>query len=171
METVARKYGKRITHHWVRSTTASVGDSTRQVLHRLQHGLVDGISPKLVVLKIGTNNLYGDHNAGSDEEIAAGITSIVKTLRQKLPQTKILLLGVLPRQNDYFSNRAKRINESIARLDDGKNVRFLDISAKFQTEVGKVVPALYSGDQLHLAKPGYEMWSQTMSPLFNEMMK
>jgi lysophospholipase L1-like esterase len=147
------------------------GDSTRQVLYRLQNGLVDGLSPKLVVLKIGTNNLYGDHNAGSDEEIAAGITAVVKTLRQKLPKTRVLLLGILPRENNYFSNRTKHINEIISMLDDGINVRFLDMSTKFQTEVGKVVPELYTGDQLHLAKPGYEMWLQTMSPLFNEMMK
>ena len=54
------------------------GDSTRQVLWRLGHGLVDGLAPKLVVLKIGTNNLYGDHNAGTDEEIARGIKTVVK---------------------------------------------------------------------------------------------
>jgi hypothetical protein len=45
------------------------------------------------------------------------------------------------------------------------------MSTKFQTQVGKVVPELHTGDQLHLAKPGYEMWLQTMSPLFYEMMK
>jgi lysophospholipase L1-like esterase len=129
------------------------GDSTRQVLQRIQNGLVEGISPKLVVLKIGTNNLYDDFNAGSDEEIADGIRSIVSELRKRLPTTKILLLGILPRQNEYFSNRAKRINEIISKLDDGRNVRFLDMSARFQTEVGKVVPELYGGDQLHLAKP------------------
>jgi lysophospholipase L1-like esterase len=147
------------------------GDSTRQVLHRIQSGLVDGISPKLVVLKIGTNNLYNDFNAGSDEETADGIRAIVSELRKRLPATQILLLGVLPRQNEYFSSRAKRINEIISKLDDGKSVRFLDMSAKFQTEVGKVVPELYGSDQLHLAKPGYEVWATTMAPLFNQMMK
>lgn len=147
------------------------GDSTRQVLWRIQNGEIDGLNPKLVVLKIGTNNLYGDNNSGSDEEIAQGITQIVQTLRLKLPQTKVLLLGVLPRQNDYFSNRAKNINAIIAKLDDGKIVRFLDMSARFQTDVGKVVPELYVGDQLHLAKPGYQMWADAMKPLFDQMMK
>ncbi len=147
------------------------GDSTRQVLWRITHGELDGTSPKLVVLKIGTNNLYGDNNSGSDEEIVAGITKIVQTIQEKLPQTKILLLGILPRQNDYFSNRAKNINSQISKLDDGRTVRFLDMSDKFQTELGKVKPELYVADQLHLAKPGYQVWADTMQPLFDAMMK
>jgi lysophospholipase L1-like esterase len=147
------------------------GDTTRQVLYRLQNGLVEGLSPKLVVLNIGTNNLYGDHNSGSDEEIADGIKAVVQELRKRLPDTKVLLLGVLPRENEYFSNRTKHINEIIPKLADGKNVRFLDMSARFQTEIGKVVPELYGKDQLHLVKNGYEMWANLMAPLFNEMMK
>jgi lysophospholipase L1-like esterase len=147
------------------------GDTTRQVLWRIQNGEIEGLNPKLVVLKIGTNNLYDDNNSGSDEEIAEGIKTIVKTLRQKLPKTKILLLGILPRQNEWFSNRAKNINAIIAKLDDGKAVRYFDMSAKFQTEVGKVVPQLYTDDQLHLATPGYQMWAETMQPLFSQMMK
>jgi lysophospholipase L1-like esterase len=147
------------------------GDSTRQVLWRIQNGEVEGLNPKLIVLKIGTNNLYEDFNAGSDADIAKGIETIVKTLREKLPNTKILLLGVLPRQNTWFSGRAKNINAIIKNLDDGKTVRFLDMSDKFQTEPGKVVPELYSKDQLHLAKPGYELWATTMQPLFDEMLK
>lgn len=64
--------------------------STRQVLWRIHNGEVEGLNPKLVVLKIGTNNLYGDFNygdfnygdfnAGPDEEIAQGITTVVREL-------------------------------------------------------------------------------------------
>jgi len=147
------------------------GDSTRQVLWRITHGEFDGITPVLVVLKIGTNNLYGDGNAGTDEEIASGISKIVSTIRAKSSTTKVLLLGLLPRQNDYFSNRTKHINALIAPLDDGKTVRFLDLSDRFQTEVGHVKPELYGPDQLHLVKAGYQVWADAMQPLFDSMMK
>ncbi|HEX3726224.1 MAG TPA: GDSL-type esterase/lipase family protein, partial [Pirellulales bacterium] len=66
------------------------GDRTQHVLWRLDHGNVDGISPKLAVLMIGTNNSNGKDNTA--EEIAAGIEAIVKKLRAKLPQTKVLIL-------------------------------------------------------------------------------
>ena len=146
------------------------GDSTRQVLWRIAHGEMDGISPKLIVLNIGTNNLYSDNNAGSDEEIAEGITAVVTTLRKKLPDAKILLCGILPRQNDYFSNRIIHINSLIGKLDDGKMVRFLDMKDKFADSPAQIKANLYNPDHLHLASEGYQVWADAMQPLFTSML-
>lgn len=147
------------------------GDSTRQVLWRIGHGELDGLSPKLVVLLIGTNNLYGDFNAGTDDQIAAGITKIVGTLHAKLPRTNILLLGLLPRQNEYFSGRIVTINKAIAKLDDGHAIRFLNMGPQFATALGKVRPELYVSDQLHPDTAGYQVWADTMQPLFDALLK
>jgi lysophospholipase L1-like esterase len=147
------------------------GDSTRQVLWRIEHGLVDGLAPRVVVLKIGTNNLYDDFNAGTDAEIAQGIETIVKKLREKLPNTRVLLCGILPRQNEFFTNRILKINPMLAKLDDGKTVRFLDMTEKFETAPGKVIAELYVPDQLHLRAKGYEVWADAMEPLLREMLK
>ena len=149
------------------------GDSTRQVLWRIGHGLLDDLAPKLVVLKIGTNNLYGDHNAGTDEEIARGIETVVKIVREKLPKTRVLLLGILPRQNEFFSSRIQRIDALLAKLDDGKTVRFLDLGAHFQKTPGKgdVLPELFNEDRLHLSAKGYEVFADALQPLLDEMMK
>jgi lysophospholipase L1-like esterase len=146
------------------------GDSTRQLLYRIANGEVDGLTPQVVILKIGTNNLYDDANKGTNEEIAQGITAVVSLLRAKLPNSKVLLLGVLPRQNDWFSGRATKINALIAKLDDGKSIRYLDMSPHFASAPGKIKPELYNKDQLHLVKSGYEVWAKVMTPLFNEMM-
>lgn len=146
------------------------GDSTRQLLYRISRGEVDGLTPKVVVLCIGTNNLYDDANGGSDEEIAQGITAVVQLLQHKLPQTNVLLIGLLPRQNEWFSGRAHTINRIIAKLDDGKRVRFIDVGDKFASAPGKVLPELYNHDQLHLVKRGYETWASALKPLFDELM-
>ena len=71
------------------------GDRTEHVLWRLDHGEIDGIDPKLVIVMIGTNNTGARHDP--PEETAAGIQAILTTLRTRLPGTKILLLGVFPR--------------------------------------------------------------------------
>jgi lysophospholipase L1-like esterase len=149
------------------------GDSTRQVLWRIQHGLLDGLQPKLVVLKIGTNNLYGDFNAGTDEEIARGIEASVQAIRAKLPQTRVLLLGILPRQNEYFSGRILLINALAQKLANGQAVRFLDLSERFQKTPGKgdLRTDLFSPDLLHLAAPGYAAFAEAIAPVVKEMIE
>ncbi len=147
------------------------GDSTRQVLWRITHGELDGLHPKLVVLMIGTNNLYSDFNAGTDGEIADGIGLIVDELRQKLPNVRVLLMGLLPRQNEYFCQRIANINLTISKLA-GRNrqVRFLDLGPQFMSAPGVVMPKLYNADQLHLVGAGYQVWADAMQPLFDSML-
>ncbi|MCM8531470.1 MAG: GDSL-type esterase/lipase family protein [Lentisphaeraceae bacterium] len=147
------------------------GDSTRQILWRLDNGLLAQNKPKLFVLKIGTNNLYSDFNSGKDNEIAKGITQVVQKIQSKAPKAKILLLGILPRQNKYFSGRARRINKVISKLDNGESIRYLDMTKQFEVEFGTIKKELFSKDKLHLVTAGYETWAKTMLPLFNEMLK
>ena len=105
------------------------GDRTQHVLWRIQNGELDGIEPKVVVLMIGTNNA----SSATADEIAQGVTAIVKELRQRLPESKILLLGVFPRgqKPDPTREKLQAVNEKIARLDDGSHVKYLDIGKVF----------------------------------------
>jgi lysophospholipase L1-like esterase len=70
------------------------GDQTQNVLWRLQHGEVDGLSPRNVVLLIGTNNTA--RREQTKEQVTAGIVAVVEGLHKRLPQAKILLVGILP---------------------------------------------------------------------------
>jgi GDSL-like Lipase/Acylhydrolase family len=71
------------------------GDRTDHLLWRLQHGNLAGPQPKAVVQLIGTNDLaYGR----SPELTADGIRANLEMLRQRLPEARILLLGLLPRE-------------------------------------------------------------------------
>lgn len=60
---------------------------------------------------------------------------VVGTLRQQLPKTKILLLGILPRTGVTNFDQIVKINENISRSHDGKNMFFLDMFNKFSSEV------------------------------------
>ncbi len=144
------------------------GDTTRQTLWRIDHEALDGIQPKVVVLMIGVNNIFT--GTGTDEEIAKGVAEILKQIQTKCPKSKILLLGILPLGNDAQSARAKNINSMLAKLESGP-VKFMDMRAKFTDANGKVLPDLYSKDQVHLAQPGYVVWDETMMPVLKEMLK
>ena len=67
-------------------------DRTQHILWRLDHGNVDGISPKLAVVMTGTGNA----ERSETEQTPAGVKAVVDKLREKLPHTKILLLGIFP---------------------------------------------------------------------------
>ncbi len=69
------------------------GDRTEHLLWQIDHGELDGIAPKAVVLLIGTNNLGWN----SSDEIAEGVKAVIAGIRRKLPDARILLLGVFPR--------------------------------------------------------------------------
>jgi lysophospholipase L1-like esterase len=153
------------------------GDSTQHVIWRIENGELDGIKPRVVVLMLGTNNT----TAHTAEQIAAADKKIVGMIRARLPETKILLLGIFPRgprmnHNGSPDSGVKRmeiiraVNAELAKLDDGKHVRFLDITPKFLGPDGKI-PDSIMPDQLHPNLEGYKIWAAAMHPLLEEMMK
>ena len=148
------------------------GDRTQHVLWRIQNGELDGIKPKAAVLMIGTNNVATD----TAEGIAKGVTVIVETIRAKQPQAKILLLAVFPRGDRPTgklgapNDKLKQVNAIIAKLDDGKNIHFLDIGSKFPQPDGALTKEVMP-DFLHLSAAGYQIWADAISPKLAELMK
>lgn len=144
------------------------GDRTQHVLWRLDNGNIEGIKPKLAVIMIGTNN----SGTNTSEQIADGITAIVKKLREKLPETKILLLGIFPRgADDTNKNRQvnKGANEIVAKLADGKMVEYLDIGPKFLDDKGNLSKDVMP-DLLHLNAASYKTWADSIESHVARMM-
>jgi len=135
------------------------GDTTQNVLWRIQNGELDQIHPKVVVLLIGTNN------------IGASAVDILKG------DTKLLLLGIFPRGADPKDPRVaavrekiKTVNLGLAKLDDGEKTRYLDIGDKFLNGDGVITKDIMR-DALHPTAKGYQIWADAMQPLLDEMMK
>jgi lysophospholipase L1-like esterase len=160
------------------------GDQTQHVIWRIENGELDGAKPKVVVLMLGTNNTSA--NANTAEEIAAADKKIVEMIRAKIPNTKVLLLAIFPRgarknaqgvvDEKSVADAAHRtevinaVNAQLKQLDDGKNVRYLDIGEKFLGQDGKI-PWQLMPDQLHPTAAGYQLWAEAMEPLLREMLK
>ena len=147
------------------------GERTEDVLWRITHGELDGISPKVTVLMIGTNNI-GQHKDEKAEWATAGVRKVVETIHEKLPQTRLLLLGVFPRDKaaSPYRTQIKEINESLAKLDDGGKTRYLDIGHVFLDTQGEI-PKEIMPDALHPDPAGYLLWYDAMHPLLEEMLK
>ncbi len=147
------------------------GDRTQHVLWRIENGELDGITPKVAVLMIGTNN------SGSDpaEGIAAGVTAIVKAIHARSPKTKVLLLAVFPRGDrpdgkfGAAQEKLKKVNAIIAKLHDGKTVHYFDIGDKFLVD-GQMSKEIMP-DFLHLSAKGYQIWASAIEGKLAELMK
>ena len=145
------------------------GDRTQHLLWRFENGNIDGIKPKLAVLMIGTNNSNANDNTA--EEIGDGITAIVNKLREKLPETKILVLAIFPRGEKPNPQREKnaKASEIASKLADDKMVFFLDIGPKFLESDGTLSKEIMP-DYLHLSPKGYDIWAQGIDGKVQELM-
>ncbi len=150
------------------------GGRTENTIWNLQNGELEGQTPKVVTLMIGTNNAdetnYPTHH--TSEQIADGIKAIVKLLREKVPHAKILLLGAFPYGDQPDANsRGKvliRTNELIKPFADRRHVFFLDIGHVFLNKDGSMNKPVMP-DVLHPNPAGALLWAKEMEPLLSKL--
>ncbi|MCW1922626.1 GDSL-type esterase/lipase family protein [Luteolibacter arcticus] len=147
-------------------------DRTQNVLWRLDHGELDGIQPKTVVVNIGTNNTTPTNNAGpcSPAEIAEGVLAVCDRVRAKCPATKIVLMEIFPRWTPGHPGRAviaevnKRLAEAVkARSRGGEKIVLRDLAPALLDDKGEFKPGVMAGDKTHLAAGGYEAWAKLIA--------
>lgn len=147
------------------------GDRTENVLWRLQHGEVDSIDPKVVVMMLGTNNTGLRHEA--PELIAKGIKRDLDELRQRLPNSKILLLAIFPRDEKPDGGARlnnEKVNAQLAAFADNQHIFFLDINKVFLDEQGVLAKDIMP-DLLHPNEKGYNLWANAMEPTLQRLLQ
>ncbi len=138
------------------------GDCTENILYRLQNGNLSKIRPKVVVLLIGTNNL--NLNSNTPKETFEGVQAVIKEIHQRSPGSKILLLGILPREEKpggRLRTAVVEANKLLATLDDGKMVYYLDIGANFLQPDGSISREVMP-DFVHPTPKGYQIWADAI---------
>lgn len=148
------------------------GDTTQNILWRLQNGEFAGVSPKVIVLQAGTNNLpsTGPAAEAKIDEVVTGIKAIIGVFQKQAPEAVIVLTGVFPRtQNISLKTTIERINTQLSKLADGKKIRFLNINDKLADTEGKLLEGM-SLDGLHLEEKGYDVWAKAIEPILTEIM-
>uniref|UniRef100_A0A8D0AND9 Platelet-activating factor acetylhydrolase IB subunit alpha2 n=1 Tax=Sander lucioperca TaxID=283035 RepID=A0A8D0AND9_SANLU len=144
------------------------GDTTCNVLWRLQNGELENICPKVVVLWVGTNNY--EHTA---EQVAGGILAIAQLLTSRLPKAKIVVLGLLPRGERPNPLREKNtvvngyLRSWLPRLG---RAQLLDVSGDFVHSDGAIsLQDMF--DFLHLTATGYRTMAKPLSDLLLQILE
>ena len=147
-------------------------DRIQNILWRLENGELDGVNPKIIVLLAGINNV--GTQPGDDakvEDITGGLKAIVDLCQKKAPDATIILTGIFPR-NDNMAviPTINQINDNLARLADGKKIRYLNVNDKLADGDGKLFDGMMGHDKLHPAVKGYQVWADGLKPIFTELL-
>ncbi len=150
------------------------GDTTQNILWRLENGELDGVQPKVVVLMAGTNNIgnatpLGDA-AGRAAEVARGIEALAREIRRRAPEAALIVTGITPRSDNVtVMPIVDAVNAEIAKLDDRKLIRYININGKLADARGRLLAEM-TDDGLHLTPKAYQVWADALKPIFAEIL-
>ena len=159
------------------------GDITPVMLYRVRHGNLDfpqGKHPQVAVLLCGTNNFVVTKSAGGKvqwdlgpecppEDVAHGIRAIAQEFRRRLPQTRLIVMGILPVANDKKRAKCRQVNEHLREVVfDMKEVLYVDLWDNFVDSDGSLRKELFT-DGTHLTTEGYRVWAARIEPLIAKM--
>jgi beta-glucosidase len=145
------------------------GDRTENLLWRIEHGNLDGQRPNLLVLLIGTNDIGRNRPAAV---IAEGIRQILIDLRSRLPEARILLLGVLPRSELPSSHRRRQVaevNQLIQTCADNRKIVYVNVGDALLDPAGRLSREV-SPDGVHLSEHGYARLTNRLQQEFGRLL-
>lgn len=138
------------------------GHTSKDTLEYLELSNFNNLRPSNVVLQIGTNDA---DRAMSTGETASNIQKICNLVFKLLPETKILLVGPLPR-GERVSDRNciynKEVNKLLKASKVDTRITYIDIGFMFTDDKGKISRDIMY-DHLHLSKKGYHILSEVVS--------
>ncbi|PQO33456.1 hypothetical protein C5Y96_11475 [Blastopirellula marina] len=119
--------------------------------------------PRTVVVYAGDNDIAAKY---TPEQIREDFQEFVSTIREELPETKILYIAVKPSLSRWklikeVRETNKLIAEQCAKTD---NCEFIDIDAPMLGEDGKPRAELFKKDGLHMTDAGYAIWAKALEP-------
>jgi platelet-activating factor acetylhydrolase IB subunit beta/gamma len=150
------------------------GDKTQNVLWRLDHGGVEGLEPRLVVVMIGNNNMFFTPETGI-EAVAKGVQMVVANVREKFPKAAVIVAKILPchAPGVRFYEDIKKTNLALdaLKLDSDPRVTVIDLWKDFTSADGSIRKELFTPDNIHLSPDGYAVYAKRLRPLISNVLK
>lgn len=136
------------------------GDHGGNVLWRIGNGQLDGIGPGRVIVFSGMDGIDGE----TPEQVLAGTDAICRGIRGKLPATRILVIGVLPRADGKaLTADPDTVNHLLqTRLHPRPGIDVFDPGNAFRTPEGTVDARLFADGVLPNAA-GYRVLAKALS--------
>lgn len=162
--------------HFARHKTLNFGitaERTENLLWRLDHGALDGLSPKVVVLNIGMNNVARMEKTGvTVASIAQGIQLCIENIRAKVPTAHVVLVKLLPaaKPGSPVRDGITKVNAALdgLHLDQDRMVQVLDLTSELANRDGTLRLEAYAYGQMYLGDGGYEVYAAKLKPIIEK---
>ncbi len=151
-------------------------DRVENILWRLENGELDGVNPKVIVLLAGTNNVGSrvppDGIESTVANVTKGLQAVIGTMQSKAPNAVIILMGIFPRNDNIaVMPEIEGINANLARMADGRKIRYLNINGQLAGPDGKLHDGMMNArDKLHPTLQGYQVWADALKPVLTELL-
>ena len=159
-------------HGWNAANFGWGGDTTHNILWRLQNGEFDGVSPKVIVLQAGTNNLpwNGPAQGRDGRRCRRRDQGDRRHVPGESSRGDDRADGTLPAPPEQGAGPGHPADQrATGELADGKKVRFVNINDRLTDGNGELLPGV-SGDGVHLEEKGYDAWAAALKPIFTELL-
>lgn len=143
-------------------------DRTQNALWRLDHGELNNLHPRLVIIDIGTNNTSQTEHArmNTAAEIIEGIAAVIARVRSKVPHAKIVVMNIFPREKDPQNPRRlliNDINKQLTAFAAQQHITLVDIGPQMLNPDGTFLPGIML-DFTHPSDKGYQIWADALKP-------
>ena len=162
-------------HGWNAADFGWGADRVQNILWRIEHGELDGVNPKVIVVLAGTNNI-GTRPGGPAKvaDVVAGLTKLLADCREKAPAAKVVLTGIFPRNDGPDGGAAvlpeiRQVNDALAKLADGRTVFYVNVNDKLADADGKLRDGT-TVDRLHPTVAGYQAWADGLRPVLTQLL-
>ncbi|MET0974095.1 MAG: GDSL-type esterase/lipase family protein [Leifsonia sp.] len=140
------------------------GDTTDDVIARVD-AVVES-APDAVVLLAGTNDVAWRKSV---DHIGRNLETIIAELRKRLPDGRILVISVLPREAEHAAT-IRDVNRHVRQFAATVHAHYLDLWPVLADEDGGL-RAEFSEDRLHLLDAGYDAWRRELEPAVRDMLE
>jgi lysophospholipase L1-like esterase len=144
------------------------GQTTQSLLYQLSLGQLAGITPTVVVLDIGANDLL---QGNSPQDTAQGVLADVAMIHQYQPLSQVIVLGILPGMQsptDPYRQEGEETNRLVRQMLEGDpKATYLDIGSMFVQPDGTISPSIMF-DYLHPTGLGYLELTNVLLPILEQ---